>query len=187
MVSLPALRHGVARVDGEIEDGRFELRRIDERHRLARHVSTLSSTISPMVRATSGAMPRDQFVDLHFARLQRLLAGEGQHLAGEVGALARRADRFVSALGACGRRVQLAFEQLEIADDDGEQIVEVVGEAAGELADGFHLLGLMELGFGLCLFGHSTIWTISCSISPLLVAHDGDRGAAVHRAAIGRG
>ena len=32
----------------------------------------------------------------------------------------------------------------EAAGDDGEQVVEVVGEAAGELADGFHLLGLDE-------------------------------------------
>ena len=37
------------------------------------------------------------------------------------------------------------FQELQIADDDGEQIVEIVGDAAGELAHGLHLLRLAEL------------------------------------------
>src|SRR5215470_13535829 len=35
---------------------------------------------------------------------------------------------------------ELALRGFEIADDDGEQIVEIVCHTAGELADGFHLL-----------------------------------------------
>src|SRR5207253_2915546 len=42
---------------------------------------------------------------------------------------------------------------LTIAHDDGEQVVEVVGDAARELADGFHLLGLAVLFFELLAFG----------------------------------
>src|SRR6185369_12092569 len=38
-----------------------------------------------------------------------------------------------------------AQEKLAVAIDHGEQIVEVVGDATGEPADGFHLLGLAEL------------------------------------------
>ena len=37
--------------------------------------------------------------------------------------------------------------QLGIPEDDGENIVEVVGDAAGQGADGLHLLGLTELDF----------------------------------------
>ena len=37
--------------------------------------------------------------------------------------------------------------------DDGEDIVEVVCDAAGQLADGFHLLRLAELGFRGLLLG----------------------------------
>ena len=34
-------------------------------------------------------------------------------------------------------------------DDGGEDIVEVVGDASGEGAEGLHLLGLAKLGFEL--------------------------------------
>src|SRR2546427_302613 len=36
-------------------------------------------------------------------------------------------------------------DQLGVRQDDGEQVVEVVGNPAGELADRFHLLGLAQL------------------------------------------
>ena len=42
--------------------------------------------------------------------------------------------------------IELVAQGVEVAGDDGEQVVEVVGEAAGELADGFHLLGLDQRG-----------------------------------------
>ena len=38
--------------------------------------------------------------------------------------------------------------KINSADDDGEHVVEVVRDAAGQLADRFHLLHLAELGFG---------------------------------------
>jgi len=39
-------------------------------------------------------------------------------------------------------------------DDRGENIVEIVGDAAGQGADSFHLLGLEELAFQAYLLGH---------------------------------
>src|SRR5262249_44849686 len=39
-------------------------------------------------------------------------------------------------------------QQLEIATDHGQQIVEVVGDAAGQLADRLHLLRLAEMLLG---------------------------------------
>ena len=44
--------------------------------------------------------------------------------------------------------VELALGEIEAADDDRQHIVEIVGDAAGQLADGFHLLDLGELGLG---------------------------------------
>jgi len=38
--------------------------------------------------------------------------------------------------------------QLAAGDDDREQVVEVVGDAAGEAPDGLELLGLAQLIFG---------------------------------------
>jgi hypothetical protein len=43
---------------------------------------------------------------------------------------------------------QPALGQVQRADDDGQHVVEVVGDAAGELADGLHLLELAHLGLG---------------------------------------
>ena len=40
---------------------------------------------------------------------------------------------------------RLLQQHLGVAADDGEQVVEVVGDAAGEPADGLHLLRLAEL------------------------------------------
>ena len=39
------------------------------------------------------------------------------------------------------------LHQVEGADDAGQQVVEVVGDAAGELADGLHLLRLAQQVF----------------------------------------
>ena len=57
-------------------------------------------------------------------------------------------------------RGDLIHGHLRMAQDDAEHVVEIVGDAAGEAADGFHLLGLeeliLELGpfvFGLPAFG----------------------------------
>ncbi len=47
-----------------------------------------------------------------------------------------------------------ALREIEPADDDGEHIVEVVSDAAGELADGLHLLSLAQLVFGAGALGH---------------------------------
>ena len=41
------------------------------------------------------------------------------------------------------------LRQIEAADDDGQHVVEVVRDAAGELADRLHLLGLAQRLFGV--------------------------------------
>ncbi len=50
-------------------------------------------------------------------------------------------------------RLMAHQQEFAIADDDGEQIVEVVRHAAGELAHRLHLLRLGEFGFQRLLFG----------------------------------
>ncbi len=46
------------------------------------------------------------------------------------------------------RAVEAAQGKVDAADDDRQHIVEVVGDAAGQLADRLHLLDLAELGLG---------------------------------------
>ena len=94
-------------------------------------------------------MSCDQPVDVDRLHLERMLAREGEQplhqRRGALGGLAAigRASR------GCGPGPRSAAQrEVEIADDDGEQIVEVVRDAAGEAADRFHLLRLAQRVLG---------------------------------------
>jgi hypothetical protein len=84
------------------------------------------------------------FSDRHLG-LQHLAPAEGQQLAGEPGGpLAGLADLLhVAADGVAAP--DLVEQEVAVAQDAGEQVVEVVGDAAGQLAHRLHLLGLAEL------------------------------------------
>ena len=80
---------------------------------------------------------------------QRLGAGEGQQAAGQRGGAGRAFHRVVEVHHHLApRAVEAAQGKVDAADDDGEHVVEVVRDAAGQLADRFHLLDLAELGLG---------------------------------------
>ena len=88
--------------------------------------------------------------------LDDLLAAEGEKLARQ---LRRPHCRTHNACGAGqGWAFQFHAQQFGLGHDDHEQVVEVVGDSAGEPANGFHLLRLEKLrlqeqvGFPL-LFG----------------------------------
>ena len=87
-------------------------------------------------------MPATSLHDVDGDRLQRLAAGEGeqaldQHL-GALGRLDRAVDQALLAIAADAP----PLEQIETADDRSEQIVEIVRDAAGQLAHRLHLLAL---------------------------------------------
>ena len=89
--------------------------------------------------------PGDALVQVQHLRLEHLLAAEREELPRQVRrALRRRPDLLdVGAKGLVG--LEVAADQLRVAQDDGQQVVEVVRDAAGEPADGLHLLRLAEL------------------------------------------
>ena len=84
-------------------------------------------------------------VQIDDAGLHDLLPAEGEELPGQgggpVGGLLHQLD--VAAKRTLGR--ELEQQQLAPAGDDGEQVVEVVRDPAGEPPDRFHLLGVTEL------------------------------------------
>ena len=91
----------------------------------------------------------DDPVDVEHDGRQHLLSAEGEKLA-------RERRRLVGGLaGALGMGAEWILggqppqHQIAVAADDHEQVVEVVRDAARELADGIHLLGLAELFLGL--------------------------------------
>ena len=85
----------------------------------------------------------DQPVGIDRARIERLQPRKRQQPLGQLrrplGADQRVVER---AFGA--RLDHAAFGDADIADDDGQQVVEVVRDAAGQLADRLHLLRLPQ-------------------------------------------
>ena len=86
-------------------------------------------------------------------RLQRLAPGKGQQALRQGGAaLGALRGAVEQAVGGGIVRQPLA-QQLEIAEHRGQQVVEVVRHAAGELADQFQLLQLAQLLLGAGALG----------------------------------
>ena len=138
-----AAGHRVARVDGEVEQCVLELVRIDHGVETGGRQPGLDFDRLGQRAHQQLRHILHQRADLDGSRLQRLAPRKGQQTLDQFGAatggVERRSDVLAGALGV-GR--QLFLQAAEIADDDRQQVVEVVGEAAGQLSDGLHLLGL---------------------------------------------
>ncbi len=86
----------------------------------------------------------DHVTEIERFGVQRLAPPEGEEPLCQIGALLRR--RHDELGGGLELRVVDFIEQdLRIAEDDGQEIVEVVGDAAGQMPERFHLLRLPEL------------------------------------------
>jgi hypothetical protein len=89
--------------------------------------------------------------------LQRLLAGEREQAPGQIGAAFSRlvdhprdGDEFWP--------VSDGFRQdFDRPGDDGENVVQIVGDAAGQLTDRLHFLRLTKLQIGGVLFVQQTV------------------------------
>ena len=146
MRELAAVRHRVAGVEREIEQRGGELARIDQRRPgVAREHACRSRSCSPSVGRSSLA-----------ASITSALTSTSRGCSGCLRAKASRcwvrsaprsaASSIILAIGGELRPVGDGFGQdLDRAGDDGQDVVEVVGDAAGQLADRLHLLRLAEL------------------------------------------
>ncbi len=140
-----ALRHRVARVDDQVDDHLLELagvrlHAVQARRRHHRQLDVLAD--QPAQHRLHGGHHR---VQVEHLGLQHLLAAEGQELPGERGGAVRgRAHERGVAVDRV-LRPQPRQDHLGAPRDDGEQVVEVVRDAAREPADRLHLLGLAEL------------------------------------------
>lgn len=137
LLELPGVGAGVSGVRGKARD-QFDIL-ADQRPQQALHIA-------------------DDTVDVDHLELEELLSAECQQLPGEacgaVGCLLDALNFMVHGAG----RFQLLQQHLGVSVDHHQQIVEVVGYAAGEAADGVHLLRLSQLFFQLApvgnVFGH---------------------------------
>ena len=146
-----AARHGVARIDREIDDHLLELRDVDlDRPQIAAVHHGERDLLADQPPQQHGEVGQ-HLAEIEHLRAQRLLAREGEQMPhqarGPVGVLLdlhdvgeRRIGRLVGVEQEVGRH-----------HDGGEHIVEIVGDAAGELADELHLLLLGDLVLELAL------------------------------------
>ncbi len=117
---------------------------------------TESSMCSSSRRVRHLVHALDDLVEVEDHGLHDLVAAEDQELARDAGGALGGVLDF---LGVAMQRIvggELAHEIVVVADDDPENVVEVMGDAAGELAHDLHLLRLDELvlelaGAGLLL------------------------------------
>ena len=136
----------VARVDREVEDDVLELDA----------VGADAPAVGAVLRDQGDAVaqrPVEQVRHVGDQRrggdrlgLERFFAAEGEEAAGQRGGALGTLDRAFQ-VAACGGEVGAAPGEFETAQNDGQHIVEIVRDTAGQLADRVHLLHLAQLGF----------------------------------------
>jgi hypothetical protein len=147
---LAAIGHRIARVDRDVENRALELVAI---HRdppePAREDRLDSDTLAERAPQQLGHAGH-QLVRIQRLGLERLPAREGEQPLRQAGSPVDAAARgFDVSRDVLVARAHPALDQVDRALDDGQQVVEVVRDAAGQLAEPFHLLRLHELGLRL--------------------------------------
>jgi hypothetical protein len=91
--------------------------------------------------------------NIHGLGVEWLLAGKGEKALCERNRPLRAAHGIVHRTfqnrGIRWLRFELPLQSLQVAEDDGQEIVEIVGDAPGKLTDTFHFLRLAQGFFGL--------------------------------------
>jgi hypothetical protein len=146
---LAARRHRVARVDREVEERAFEL--IGVRQGLPQpgaedgfDLDRLAQRAVQQIRHAA-----DQPVNVDRTRRERLAPGKREQLSGQHGGALARLDRRPDAAAEepgldVAAALQLALDIAKVAEDNLQDVVEIVRDAAGHLADRLHLLRLAQ-------------------------------------------
>ncbi len=148
-----ALRHGVAGVDHEVDDDLLQLVEVGLDQPQVAAVAHVDLDLLAD-QATHHVLQFGEHVgELQHLGPQRLAAREGEQLphqaGGPVGVLLDLHDVLERRIG----RPVVREQQVGIAEDGGQHVVEVVRDAARELADGLHLLRLGEALLQRALLG----------------------------------
>jgi len=149
-----AAGHGVAGVDGEVQEYLLELTGVGV-HRAGGGIERRGELDVFAEQPPQHAVHvGDHGIDVEHLGSEHLAATERQQLSGELRGPKPRVPDFLGVLASrvAGRRV--VQQQLGRAQDGGEQVVEVVGDASRELPHGFHLLRLAQLLLELALRAH---------------------------------
>ena len=141
---VPAAGHGIPGIGGKVYQGAFGLGGVGQYifHRFVQLTVDLDSM--PDGLFDQGQDIANQFVDIHCLRRQRLASRKGKQAAGDVSTAPRRAlcrrCKFRQ-----GGILQPSPKKLKIAQDDGQQIVEIMRDTACHLPQRIHPLRPPEL------------------------------------------
>ena len=142
---LAAARHRVPGVDDEVHDHLLDLALVDPDRGEVGPVLDLQRHLVGQKPVQEVGELGERVLQVDDGRAQGLLAREGEELADQrrrpVGVLADLHQVAVLDVG----DLVAHQEQVAVAVDRGQQVVEVVGDPAGELAHRLHLLALHEL------------------------------------------
>ena len=148
-----ALAHRVARVDDEIDDDLLELVEVGLDQPEIAPVRDLELDPLADQPPQHHLQFRQHVGELQHLRAQRLAPREREQLTHQtrraIGVLADLHDVLERGIG----RPVVDQQQIRIADDRGQNVVEVMRDAAGELADRLHLLALREILLQRLLLG----------------------------------
>jgi hypothetical protein len=141
----PVPMHRVARIHRQVHDHLLELRAVGQhRHRAMRGERDEVQRCAEE-RSEHRCHLRDNLVEIEHLGAQHLLAAEGEQLRGERSCPVRAPEDLANILAPWIIRRELVLKELGEARDGREDVVEIVSDAAGELAHRFHLLRLAEL------------------------------------------
>ena len=137
--------HGVACVDDEIDQHLFDLAGIGkDRGDVASQVC-LEADVFADEASEHGLAAGDHGVEIDHAWVERLPAAEGQELPREGRCARDTGADLVQVITGSGVQRERLHRQFRVTADGSQDVVEIVGHTAGELADGFHALGVDEL------------------------------------------
>ena len=140
-----AIRHGVARIDDQVDQGNLKLGDVDF-HRPCCDGNMDRQPFTATDAAGEDLAKRCKLLgNVGGGRIDVLATREGQELPGQRrAALRRELYRFGSARGSWVVGNPL-FQRLDMSAHDHEQVVEVVRNPAGQLAECIHLLRFGQL------------------------------------------
>ena len=145
----PAIGHRIAGVDRQVHQGVLHLPGIGVNMPHIRVPVGFDPDGFAECTAQHGRHPIHQTRDIDILGIQRLAPGKRQKPLRQFGAAARGALEGFDEMFDLGIATHLFAEQFDVAQDDREDIVEVVGDATRQLTHDLHLLRLTQLLLGL--------------------------------------
>ena len=141
----PSLGHGVAGVGREVHENLLDLPRVHHGPERFPGEGGGQGDVFPDDPLEELLHPSHQLVQVCRGGLDVPLAAEGEQAAGQVGGALRGGRDLHHLVAHRVRVVEVQLEEFAVAADDGEDVVEIVGDSAGQKPHRLQFLGVAQL------------------------------------------